>query len=241
MINVDTVYQTVQALANKEQRGYLTPQEFNLFATNAQKDIFESYIYDLDAIRKAEPSNRELGDSLSHVLFKIQNTDNVAIGKVNPTYSAANGMTIPTTYITGKITYGDANGKRSLTKIQNIDEIYDLRGSKWHKQAFDDIVYFEDGYNNIRVWTGTGEVTDPTRLEIEYISGFVGLVYWGYTVVNEKALYNPDSYKNFDLHRSEQPDLVAKILKLAGISTEDQLLYQAGAAEEVLNTQQQNK
>ena len=48
-------------------------------------------------------------------------------------------------------------------------------------------------------------------------------------------------YKHFDLHKSEQPDLVAKILKLAGISTEDQLLYQAGAAEEALNTQQQNK
>ena len=37
-INVDTVYQTVQALANKEQRGYLTPQEFNLFANQVQVD-----------------------------------------------------------------------------------------------------------------------------------------------------------------------------------------------------------
>ena len=27
-VNIDTVYQTVQALANKEQRGYITPQEF---------------------------------------------------------------------------------------------------------------------------------------------------------------------------------------------------------------------
>ena len=31
-INVDTVYQTVLALANKEQRGYITPQEFNLIS-----------------------------------------------------------------------------------------------------------------------------------------------------------------------------------------------------------------
>ena len=55
MVNVDTVYQTVQALANKEQRGYLTPQEFNLFAIQAQKDIFEQYLYDLDAIRAENP------------------------------------------------------------------------------------------------------------------------------------------------------------------------------------------
>ena len=38
-ISVDTVYQRVLALANKEQRGYITPQEFNLFANQAQQDI----------------------------------------------------------------------------------------------------------------------------------------------------------------------------------------------------------
>ena len=47
-ISVDTVYQKVLAMANKEQRGYITPQEFNLFANQAQMDIFEQYFYDLD-------------------------------------------------------------------------------------------------------------------------------------------------------------------------------------------------
>ena len=32
MIRIDTVYQRVLALANKEQRGYITPLEFNLLA-----------------------------------------------------------------------------------------------------------------------------------------------------------------------------------------------------------------
>ena len=35
-VSVDRVYQKVLALANKEQRGYITPQEFNLFADHAQ-------------------------------------------------------------------------------------------------------------------------------------------------------------------------------------------------------------
>ena len=46
-IIVDTVYQRVLALANKEQRGYITPQEFNLFANHAQMDIFEQYFKNL--------------------------------------------------------------------------------------------------------------------------------------------------------------------------------------------------
>ena len=47
-INIDTIYQRVLAIANKEQRGYITPQEFNLFADQAQMEIFEQYFYDLD-------------------------------------------------------------------------------------------------------------------------------------------------------------------------------------------------
>ena len=43
-INIDTVYQTVQSLANKEQRGYITPQEFNLIANKAQREIYNSKI-----------------------------------------------------------------------------------------------------------------------------------------------------------------------------------------------------
>ena len=45
MPNVDTIYQRVLALANKEQRGYITPQEFNLLANKAQLIIFEQYFY----------------------------------------------------------------------------------------------------------------------------------------------------------------------------------------------------
>ena len=47
MINIDTVYQKVLALANKEQRGYVTPQEFNLLARKAQLEIFDSYFHDI--------------------------------------------------------------------------------------------------------------------------------------------------------------------------------------------------
>ena len=45
-VNVNTVYQRVLAITNKEQRGYITPQEFNYMANQAQLDIFEQYFYD---------------------------------------------------------------------------------------------------------------------------------------------------------------------------------------------------
>ena len=48
MVIINDVYQKVLAIANKEQRGYITPQEFNLFANQAQMDIFEQYFYDIN-------------------------------------------------------------------------------------------------------------------------------------------------------------------------------------------------
>ena len=45
-VSIDNVYQRVLAISNKEQRGYITPQEFNLLAYKAQMDIFESYFHD---------------------------------------------------------------------------------------------------------------------------------------------------------------------------------------------------
>ena len=51
-ISIDTVYQTVLALANKEQRGYISPQEFNLYANHAQMEVLEQYFYDLSQFRQ---------------------------------------------------------------------------------------------------------------------------------------------------------------------------------------------
>ena len=41
-INVNTVYTTVLTILNKEQRGYLTPFEFNNVANQVQLEVFES-------------------------------------------------------------------------------------------------------------------------------------------------------------------------------------------------------
>ena len=67
MISVDTVYQRVLALANKEQRGYITPQEFNLLADHAQKEIFEQYFYDLNQFKRAKSTNHEYTDAVTNI------------------------------------------------------------------------------------------------------------------------------------------------------------------------------
>ena len=52
MVSINNVYQKVLALANKEQRGYITPQEFNLFADQVQMEILEQYFYDVNQFKR---------------------------------------------------------------------------------------------------------------------------------------------------------------------------------------------
>ena len=62
MVNIDTVYQRVLALANKEQRGYITPLEFNLMANQAQLAVFEQYFYDLDQVKRKPSDSTTFSD-----------------------------------------------------------------------------------------------------------------------------------------------------------------------------------
>ena len=70
-ISVDTVYQRVLAIANKEQRGYITPQEFNLFANQAQMDIFEQYFYDIGQFDRRNANDTEYSNMVSLLEEKI--------------------------------------------------------------------------------------------------------------------------------------------------------------------------
>ena len=70
-VSVDTVYQRVLAIANKEQRGYITPQEFNLFANQAQLDIFEQYFYDINQFNRVPGNDTEYSNMLDLLNEKI--------------------------------------------------------------------------------------------------------------------------------------------------------------------------
>jgi len=229
-INIDTVYQTVQALANKEQRGYITPQEFNLFANQAQQDIYEQYIYDLQVVKRQGPSVLSLGDSVNVIKTKLQAFLSLT--------DVINGTDLPPSHYYGEI-YLEQGGERRTLKQVDPDTVTALLLSNFHKQGFTDAVYFMDGPKHIQVWDGNGQITNG--ITVEKLNTKLSLCVWGYVVVNEQPVYNYQTSTNFSLHPSEQSDLVIKILKLAGISIEDQQLFSAASAEDGLNTQQENK
>ena len=71
MVNIDTVYQKVLALANKEQRGYITPQEFNLMASKAQLDLINNYFHKTKTSFLKPQNQSEASDEMEMVQEKM--------------------------------------------------------------------------------------------------------------------------------------------------------------------------
>ena len=82
------------------------------------------------------------------------------------------------------------------------------------------------------------ELQTNSLIEIDYIKQPIK-VEWAYTIVNEQALYNSTNSTDFELHPSEEPKLVIKILELAGIVIKDPSLYQLVDKEETETLQQE--
>ena len=70
-VNVDTVYRTVLLIINKEQRGYLTPDEFNKTATQVQLEIFNEYFEDLNQQIRVPENDSEYANRNKNLQEKI--------------------------------------------------------------------------------------------------------------------------------------------------------------------------
>jgi len=231
MVNIDTVYQRVLALANKEQRGYITPQEFNLFANQAQMDIFEQYFYDLNQFLRIPGNNTVHADPVDMLEEKI------SIFETNASVPYDGGAILPENiYRLSTVRYNNS-GKHVLIESVTEKELRTLSLGPLTRPTPSRPVYVLK--NNFIYFS---PIT-PASFDINYIKK-PSPAKWTYIVVGEKALSNPDpavGYKNFELHASEETKLVIKILALAGVTLKDPSLYQIATSEDNKNIQQEKQ
>ena len=70
-INVNTVYQTVLLILYKEQRGYMTPVEFNKTGQQVQLEIFETYFDSLNQQIRIPQTDTDYADRVASLDEKI--------------------------------------------------------------------------------------------------------------------------------------------------------------------------
>jgi hypothetical protein len=265
MVSIDKVYQKVLAIANKEQRGYITPQEFNLLADKAQNEIYESYFGDVKtAYLKLEKTQINEADTLERLQEKLQP---FILNEIVMTNHSLGRLTMPTNLYRLK---SISRGERPLTAAGYIHPIEEVTKEEWllinsspmlapiHASTatgygYSDprrSIFYRDMYPNIMIkppptaftWnvdTDANGQMDAEGFEVSYYKKPTQPK-WAYVVAMSKALYDAVNSVNFELHGCEEEVLVSRILQLSGLVIKDDTLVQSGAQDAVNNINAQN-
>jgi hypothetical protein len=221
MVSVDTVYQTVLAILNKENRGYMTPQEFNLLANQTQSEIFEQYFYDLNQYNRRGEITNEFANIVKNIkekidLFKVQQF---------PLVYSTNKFNLPTNlYRVGSIDYRNTT---EVEQITNKEYLYYSQSPLTAPKISYPMYIREE--NSISVY--------PDSIASEIFCTYIrkpASVNWTYNVVSNEAFYNPGApdAQDFEVHESEISNLVIKILSYAGIVIKQAEIIQLAEAKE---------
>ena len=236
MVSIDRVYQKVLALANKEQRGYITPQEFNLFATQAQMEIFEQYFYDINQFKRIHNNNSEyhnMIDLINEKLHYFKQTrviwNGFNIGSV-PIYKLGDIYIRPTGF--DPTSSDPFNGSIVVEEINAVD-VNETQISPLTKATESRPIYYIE---NNSIFFYPQNISGEHRLN--YIKKPIEPT-WGYVVVKSKALYNANTSTDFELHVSEESELVYRVLAYAGIAIEKPGLTQMAVGLETSKVQQE--
>ena len=231
-IDVNKVYRVVLTITNKEQRGYLTPDQFNRIARQAQLDIYEKTFYDYNrAVRKQAVGDfREYSDIASNVKDKID----IFAREANLTVTTGIGS-IPSNLDLYRL-MGVYNSLRTI-EFEEVrkEELPYLLSSKLNQPTSAYPVYYSEA-NTVRVFPsdyGTSVTIDYLTLPQDPI--------WGYTTGgNGELVYSSGTSQDFEIHESDETDLVIKILAYTGIIIKDPTVIQVAAQKEVNDFNQDN-
>jgi len=223
MISIDTVYQRVLAILNKEQRGYITPQEFNLKANQAQLEIFEQYFYNLQQFKRMRDNNTEYSNMVKLIDEKISKFKKSGA----MTFSSGSFLMPSGLHKLGTVIYNN-------TEIERVDakEVLYLNQSPLAAPTTTHPIYVENIDNSSESW---GIKVYPTSIISGVTCSYVrrpNAAVWGYTEVGGNALYNASNSTNFELHESEEAQLVIKILSYSGIIIRELDITQLAEAKE---------
>ncbi len=215
-INVNTVYKTVLLVLNKEQRGYMTPEEFNKIGAQVQLEIFEKYFEDLNQLTRSPQTDTDYADRIAYLEEKLSPLTRYEAG-----ISSEEGVLTNQVHRLNTVVYNDLELQRvSRGEYTNINK------SPLTKPSLTQPVFIQE--NNL-IYTYPTSVS--SNVFLSYIKKPNDPV-WSFTSGNTLGVYVYDSNTstNFELHSSEQTELILRILAYAGIVLNNPQIVQAASA-----------
>tara|TARA_E500000318_G_scaffold14217_2_gene13846 strand:+ start:786 stop:1490 length:705 start_codon:yes stop_codon:yes gene_type:complete len=226
MVSIDNVYKTVLNILNKENRGYIVPREFNTLALQAQSEIFEGYFSSRNYAITNDSDYSDIKKNIEEKIAEFENEETIAAGSfTNPAgNTTASYYTYPTNFY--RLSSIGANNI-SIQEVTNKKLNYINRSPLMKPTTNNPLYVRHEGGVVIHPTSGISSIL------INYVRKpadpqWVGGTIAGQVVANTSA----DTYKDFELHSSEFPELVIKILSYAGVIIRAADIAQVASAKE---------
>lgn len=227
MVNVNTVYKTVLLILNQQQRGYMTPDEFNKVATQVQLDIFETYFESLNQQYRVPQNDTEYADRVKNIQQKLQffqRTGNTTF--VGPEFT----LTPTDIYRLGSVFYKGTE----LTQYSQRNELTQILLSPLTQPTEHFPIYL---YEDDKLYIYPTNIND--NITVSYLKTPSDVV-WQYGVgsLGQFEYQAPPASTAFELAPSEQTNIIMRILAYAGVIINDPTIIQV--AGQAVATEEQN-
>ncbi len=237
MVNINTVYTTVLYILNKEQRGYVTPAEFNSLAALVQDEIFQSYFPDGNQLNRFNQNNQQndteffnMFKDSAYKLYPFERTAsftyNAGAGILGWEYTGAG-----TIFKLGEIisTYNTTNPQYdSITELASQSDFSKITRSALTAPTMQyPLCTTGTGPNNSVLIKVSPQ---PNVLNVNALFTPV-TPEWKFTTGNLGQYIYSGTSVNFELDISEQTNLIIGILKYCGLIINDPTIIQSAAAE----------
>lgn len=229
---INSVRDTVHDFLEKNNRGWLKPERFNNYAYLAQLEILESYFYDYARWQFVQ-TNRQSGSGYSNIPKNIkEKLDIFLVENTTLTYSTDKFLPPTDSYRVLDVYYGG----------DFVDEVSHRRMLLLNKSNLTapstDFPVYVRAEDNLYVYP----VTIITGVTAGYIR-VPAVPKWTYTTVSGNPVYDGGAgdYQDFEIHPSDEPRLVVKILGFAGVSIKEAEVVQYAELQEQQNKQTQNR
>lgn len=240
MASVNVVYNALKDLANKDERGFVTPAVFNSFAAVAQTTVFNNIFSELTVAKNLRLRGIDVQRHLSRLK---QLEEDLSVFSKTATLTQANGIFAKPDDLARAISLRTSGAYVFNTSTSTpIDIIYDEEKLEYILQS------------NLSAPSDTAPVaflsdvievfpTSVKKIKIRYYKQPEGLSpasgartaaapRFGYTVVSGKEVYSAANSVDFELPDHYIPKLIMELGKMIGINLRDEAVMAYGAQQQ---------
>lgn len=194
----------------------MTPEEFNKIGAQVQLEIFEKYFEDLNQLTRSPQTDTDYADRIAYLEEKLSPLTRYEAG-----ISSQEGVVTNTVHRLNTVVYNDLELQRvSRGEYTNINK------SPLTRPSLTQPVFIQE--NNLIY---TYPISVSSNVFLSYIEKPNDPV-WSFTSGNTLGVYvySSTASTNFELHSSEQTELILRILAYAGIVLNNPQIVQAASA-----------